>query len=70
MAEQRRLVINLHDEAWTFIDRVKQREGITYTEAIRRAIALYKFVADAQANGGRLEILDKNGRVSTVVFVL
>jgi len=53
-----RLSINLNQEAADALRAYTSRRGISYTEAVRRAIALLKFVDDQTAAGKDLQVSD------------
>ncbi len=53
-----RLNINLNAEAAAALKEYIERRHITYTEAIRRAIALLKFIDDEMLAGHELQIFD------------
>ncbi len=66
-----RLSINLNDELAEVLKTIADKRGITATEAIRRAIAWYKFIDDEVIDGGsRIQLVDRDGdRVKEVVPV-
>jgi hypothetical protein len=55
---QARLSINLGTEAAEFLEEVTAKKGISYTEAVRRGLALLKLVEDASAAGKHVQIDD------------
>lgn len=55
---QTRLTINLNPEAASFLKSLTEDRGITYTEAIRRALAVYKLVKEQTDEGTRVQFDD------------
>jgi hypothetical protein len=53
-----RLSLRLNTEAAAFVSDVTARRDITITEAIRRALAIYKLIEDAQQAGHHVQIDD------------
>jgi hypothetical protein len=47
-------------------DLVKRSAASSFTEVVRRALALYDLVLEHSANGGDLVLRDKTGREQTV----
>lgn len=62
MSELTRLSVNLNRETAEALKDIADREGISLTEAIRRAIALLKFITDEQAQGRKVQTMDANDR--------
>lgn len=63
-----RLNVKLNPEAAAALQEIAQRRSISYTEAVRRAIGLLKFVEDEAQQGHRLQVSDGR-RVREVVLV-
>lgn len=57
-----RLNVNLNQETAEALKEVASREGISLTEAVRRAIALLKFVEGEQERGRKIQTMDKEGK--------
>ena len=58
------------DLPYAEVDALKvlaEKQGVTMTEALRRAIATEKLLAERRAKGSRV-LLDDNGRVTELVF--
>jgi hypothetical protein len=53
-----RLNVNLGDEPAAALHDLMTRKGISATEAVRRAISVWKFVEDQLAAGRRIAVLD------------
>ena len=66
-----RLSVNLNDEVADALKQIADRRGITATEAVRRAIAWYKFIDDEVVQGGRkIQLVDpQSDKVSEVAVV-
>lgn len=67
-SKQTRLTINLNPEAVSFLKDLTDESGITYTEAIRRALAVYKLVKDETANGHAVQF-DDGHRVREIILL-
>jgi hypothetical protein len=55
-----RLNVNLNQETAAALKEIAARENISLTEAVRRAIAIFKFVEDEQAEGRKIQTMDAN----------
>lgn len=66
--KQARLSINLNPEAADFLDQVTTKRGISYTEAIRRALALYKLLEEQSEAGNHVQI-DDGKKVRELVVI-
>jgi len=64
------LSILINGETRLAIKELQARSDINVTEVIRRAIAIYKFVADEQDKGNVIVVQDKNGRNKQEMLVL
>ncbi|WP_405717255.1 ribbon-helix-helix protein, CopG family [Streptomyces sp. NBC_01537] len=72
MSEQKlftRLSVNLNDEAARALKENSDRRGISITEAVRRAIAVYDFIERETAAGNRIQVVDPEGRVRELLLV-
>ncbi|MBB5776648.1 ribbon-helix-helix protein, CopG family [Nonomuraea jabiensis] len=64
-----RLSVNLsHETAQTF-KALAERKGLSFTEAIRRAITIWKFVEDQLAQGHELAIVESDGNPRRILFL-
>ena len=71
MSEKSKVVkttVNLPAEALDAIRHIAERRGITMTEAIRQAIATEKFLFDAQKEGGKLLIEERDKKVKQIIL--
>lgn len=57
-----RLNVNLNQETAEALKALAAKENISYTEAVRRAIAVFKFIEDEQAEGRKIQTMDANDR--------
>jgi hypothetical protein len=67
-----RLSVNLSLDTAAVLKQLATRKGITITDAIRRAIAVWSFVEDELDKGNRIAVVERvngNERVREVVFV-
>lgn len=55
-----RLNVNLNQETANALKELAQRQNISLTEAIRRAVAVLKFVDEESQQGRRIQTVDKN----------
>ena len=68
MPDYTRLTVNINRETVAAMKAIAERRGISYTETIRRAVAVYKLVEDETAQGHTIQIKDGE-TVREVVFV-
>jgi hypothetical protein len=63
IAEQQlvRLNVNMNEKTALELREVAQGDGISITEVVRRAIALYRYVRAETRKGRVLQIMDKDG---------
>lgn len=57
-----RLNVNLNKETAAALKELAEKQGISLTEAVRRAIALLKFIDDEQAEGRKIQTMDSDGK--------
>jgi hypothetical protein len=57
-----RLNVNLNKETAAALKDITDKQGISFTEAVRRAIALLKFIDDERTAGRKIQIMDSNGK--------
>jgi hypothetical protein len=64
-----RLSVNLNNEtAQTFKALIRHR-GLSITEGIRRAIAVWKFVEDETSKGNQLAVIEHDDSIRKVVLL-
>lgn len=56
-----RLSVNLGEQPAAALRELMSKKGITATEAVRRALSVWKFVEDELAQGNRLAVLVGEG---------
>jgi predicted transcriptional regulator len=64
----KKVTVNLSDETIEDLKTVAEKQGITLTEAIRKAIATEKFVQDERDEGAKILVERPGGRVREVEF--
>ncbi len=57
-----RLSVNMNQDTATALRQQAARHGITYTETIRRAISIAKFVDDERLDGRTIVSMDGDGK--------
>ncbi len=63
-----RLSVNINKETADTLREITGRRGISYTEAIRRAVAIYKLIEEETQKGNRIQIDD--GRRTKEILLL
>jgi hypothetical protein len=53
-----RLNVNLNSETAAALQEIAENRGISFTEAVRRAISVYKFIDDETQEGHRIQTVD------------
>ncbi|MEU3341957.1 ribbon-helix-helix protein, CopG family [Streptomyces sp. NPDC006668] len=64
-----RLSININDETADALKRLKSAKGISITEAVRRAVALYDLVDRETGKTGKLQIVDDGGHTREILLL-
>jgi predicted transcriptional regulator len=65
-----RLSINLADDVAAALGDWADKKCLSYTEAVRRAIAVWNFVETEIANGNKIAVVEADsGRIREVVVV-
>ncbi|WP_026541650.1 ribbon-helix-helix protein, CopG family [Paenarthrobacter nicotinovorans] len=57
-----RLNVNLNKETAAALKEIAAKENISLTEAVRRAIAILKFVEEEQDRGRKIQTMDQDGK--------
>ncbi len=57
-----RLSVNMNQDTAAALRQQAARHGITYTEAVRRAISIAKFVDDERLAGRTIVSTDRDGK--------
>lgn len=64
----RRLTLDLSEEVRTNLEALRETtQADSLVEVIRRALAVYDFVAKAKATGGKLILKDEEGEHSIII---
>lgn len=63
-----RLQINLADDVAAVLRGWMQMDDISATEAVRRAIAVWNFMRTEIAAGGKLAVVETDGRIREVIL--
>lgn len=69
-AEASRLNVNINARTAEELRRVARRSGITYTEAVRRAVEVLAFLTDERDAGRALQIYDPERDVTRELITL
>lgn len=64
-----RLSVNLSTEADETFKSLIDRKGLSISEGIRRAIAVWKFLEDEEARGNEIAVMEPEGGVRKVVIL-
>lgn len=64
-----RLGVNINDETAGALRAISERRGITVTEAVRRAVSVYRFVNDETTAGKTFHVVGPDGDSAEVVLV-
>lgn len=56
-----RLNVNLNKETAAALKELAERQDVSLTETIRRAIAVLKFVSDQQISGRKIQAMNQDG---------
>lgn len=57
-----RLNVNLNKETAAALKDITDKQGISLTEAVRRAIALLKYIDDERTQGRKIQTMDADGK--------
>ncbi|KPM51921.1 hypothetical protein ACG83_30480 [Frankia sp. R43] len=68
MPDYTRLTVNINSETAAALKEIAERRGISYTEAVRRAVAILKLVEDETQKGHTIQI-NEGKRVRDIVLV-
>ena len=63
-----KVTVNLSEEDVEALKEIAARRGITLTESIRRAIAMERFVDEAQVSGAKILIEEPDKSVRQLVI--
>ncbi|MEW1808432.1 CopG family transcriptional regulator [Pseudarthrobacter sp. NPDC080039] len=57
-----RLNVNMNEQTATDLKELAERDGLSFTETIRRAVAIYKYIRDEVRKGRVVMTQDPDGR--------
>lgn len=57
-----RLNVNLNKETAAALKELAAKQNVSLTEAVRRAIAVLKFVEEEQGEGRKIQTMDPDGK--------
>jgi predicted transcriptional regulator len=57
----KKVLFNLSEDQYQKLEELAERMGVSKSEALRRAVEIYKFIKDAQAEGSEIRKRDKKG---------
>ena len=63
-----KVTVNLPEQVVEALEQMARDENVTKTEALRRAISTEKYLRDAQGEGSKVLIEEKDGTVERIVF--
>ncbi|WP_251091378.1 ribbon-helix-helix protein, CopG family [Streptomyces sp. Caat 7-52] len=64
-----RLSVNINDDTAEALKRLKREKGISITEAVRRAVALYDLVDRETGDSGKLQIVGDDASVREILLL-
>lgn len=64
-----RLHVNLNRPTAERLKEVAERRDVSVTEAVRQAIGIWAWLDEALQNGGRVQIVENDGRVREVAVI-
>ncbi|TFC83037.1 ribbon-helix-helix protein, CopG family [Cryobacterium sp. TMT3-29-2] len=65
-----RLNVNLNNETAEALKALADERGISVTEAVRRAISVYKYIEDEVSAGHKVQIADKVNKTVTELVLI
>jgi len=64
-----RLSLNVSTQTAAVIRDIAGRKGLSATESIRRAIAIWQFIETETSAGNRIAVIERDGSIRTVVVL-
>ena len=68
--KQPRLSVNMNEETAQALKELAEKNGLSVTEAVRRAISVYKFVNDELESGRKILTMDPNEKNKVELFLV
>lgn len=65
-----RLSVNINARTASELRRLAQEQGITYTEAVRRAVDVLAFMTDEREAGNVIQVVDPHGKTTREIVTL
>lgn len=69
-ANSTRLSVNINARTASDLRRLAQDQGMTYTEAVRRAIEVLAFLTDEREAGNSIQVVDPHRKVTREIITL
>ncbi len=63
----RRVTVNFSNSTYEMLSDLAEHKGISMSEALRQAISLQDYIANAQEDGARI-LIDRKGQISELVI--
>jgi hypothetical protein len=67
MAEKVKVTVNVLRDDFEALQEMAVRKGTTFTEEVRRALALARLAEETEENGGKVLLEDPNGDIRQVI---
>lgn len=64
-----RLSINVSPEVATTLQEYATRQGVTVTEAVRRAVSVLAYIDRVHQRGASVNVCEPDGKITEVVFM-
>lgn len=65
-----RLNVNMNEETAAALKELVEKDKLSFTETIRRAVAIYKFVRDEIKSGRIIQTMDPDGKNRREIVLL
>ncbi|MGA3217442.1 MAG: hypothetical protein ABSD97_17365 [Acidimicrobiales bacterium] len=67
MAEKVKVTVNVLRDDFEALQEMAVRKGTTFTEEVRRALALARLAEETEESGGKVLLEDPNGDIRQVI---
>nr|ANY57909.1 CopG transcriptional regulator [uncultured bacterium] len=67
--EQVRLSLNVNQDVARVLKSYAEREGVSITEAARRAVSVFKYVDETQQRGGSIAVRNADSTLTEIRFL-
>jgi hypothetical protein len=68
MADLVKVTVNLTEDNFKTVEKLSESSGMNKTDVINKAIVVEKFISEAQDEGKKFLVEDKNGKIQEVIF--